>query len=157
MLRWVALSLIWIVVACQDPKLTIQKPAPELAVLNAKGQAIKLEQIRDKPSILVFWSISCVACLAEMPMFSQFAKMHADQVRLVLINTDTNQPNWTQLHQSYGTDIVWLHDQLQTTQARYQVMGTPTFVALNAQGLFVQQHVGIIKAKQLEALWHAAL
>ena len=157
MSRLLVLGFLLVLAACQDPKLTLQQPAPELVALNLAGQATKLENLRGQPALLVFWSSSCGVCLAEMPNFSKLAKTHARQARVVLINTDKKKPDFKKFAESYGTDIVWLHDQLDATQARYKVSGTPTFITLDAKGVLVAQHAGSIKAKQLEALLKAAL
>jgi thiol-disulfide isomerase/thioredoxin len=54
-------------------------PKAELTLKDAKGQKVRLRDLRGKPVVLNFWATWCGPCNAEMPMLVEMEKQYAAQ------------------------------------------------------------------------------
>lgn len=60
------------------------KSAPPLVLHTLNGQQIATSQLRGKVVILTFWATWCTPCRTELPVLSEYAKLHAPQGLQVL-------------------------------------------------------------------------
>jgi len=68
--------------------LIVGHPAPPLVLHTLDGQNLSTEDLRGKVVILNFWATWCVPCREEMPLLSDFAAKHADQVQVLGFSLD---------------------------------------------------------------------
>jgi thiol-disulfide isomerase/thioredoxin len=91
--------------------------------------------------IMSFWSLSCVPCRTEIPILEQFAAMHPEEVKLLLVNLDNKEsrPQIEAYIKEFNMKQTVLLDFYQTTGKAYQVCenntcNVPALYGLNQKG-----------------------
>jgi thiol-disulfide isomerase/thioredoxin len=59
------------------PAYCADAPKADLTLKDARGQKVRLRDLRGKPVVLNFWATYCVPCKAEMPMLVDMEKQYA--------------------------------------------------------------------------------
>ena len=126
---------------CKEEKLAVGAPAPALAAFDLQGKAVYLN----------FWSAGCGGCLAEMDTLEALSKKWGDKVVVVAVNTDPETVRINDLLAKHQITYPVVRDQLNITQERYQVIGTPTSVLIDSEGRVLELHQGMRKPSELEA------
>ena len=72
---------------------------------------------------------------------------------MVGVNTDPEQVDIAPLLAKHGISYPVLRDQLHITQDRYQVIGTPTSIVIDARGRVRDLHQGWRKPEELQAVF----
>jgi thiol-disulfide isomerase/thioredoxin len=77
----------------------INKPLPELALLDMDGKRLPISQLRDHITVVDFWGIWCVSCVAEMPLLNTLAESYAgnSQIRFLLVDPEMNGDDPTKI------------------------------------------------------------
>ena len=73
-----------------DPDLLpVGSLAPTFESVDTDGKPFALaEALKEKPVLLVFWSIFCGTCRDELPILEQEKPKYADKVQFVTVNLD---------------------------------------------------------------------
>ena len=138
---------------CKEEKLARGETAPALAAFDLQGQPAGLERWQGKAIYLNFWSAGCGGCLAEMDTLQALSRRWPDKLVVVGVNTDPQQVDIAPLLAKHGISYPVLRDQLNITQERYQVIGTPTSVLIDAGGRVLERHQGWRKPAELQAVF----
>ncbi|RDT55067.1 TlpA family protein disulfide reductase [Escherichia coli] len=152
-MRWlngVVLLLLVLLSGCKEEKLAQGAPAPALAAFDLHGRDASLDSWKGKGVYLNFWSASCGGCLAEMDTLQTLSKQYGDNVVVVAVNTDPDSVDIRALLAKHQITYPVLRDQLNITQERYQVIGTPTSVMIDRQGRVLDLHQGARKPAELQ-------
>ncbi|MEN0628342.1 TlpA disulfide reductase family protein [Phytobacter ursingii] len=152
-MRWlngVVLLLLVLLSGCKEEKLAQGAPAPALAAFDLHGRDASLDSWKGKGVYLNFWSASCGGCLAEMDTLQTLSKQYGDNVVVVAVNTDPDSVDIRALLAKHQITYPVLRDQLNITQERYQVIGTPTSVMIDRQGRVLELHQGARKPAELQ-------
>ena len=127
---------------CQEEKLVVGQPAPTLAATDPAGEPASLAAWRGKPVFLTFWSAGCGSCIVEMKQLETLARAHDGKVAVVAVNVDAAPPNVQEVRRRHGFSFPLLQDSLGISLERYDVVGTPTSVLIDASGRALSRHVG---------------
>ncbi|GJL38562.1 thioredoxin [Enterobacter hormaechei] len=152
-MRWLngfVLLLLVLLSGCKEEKLAQGAPAPALAAFDLHGKDASLDSWKGKGVYLNFWSASCGGCLAEMDTLQALSKQYGDNVVVVAVNTDPDSVDIRALLAKHQITYPVLRDQLNITQERYQVIGTPTSVMIDRQGRVLDLHQGGRKPAELQ-------
>lgn len=152
-MRWLngfVLLLLVLLSGCKEEKLAQGVPAPALAAFDLHGKDASLDSWKGKGIYLNFWSASCGGCLAEMDTLQALSKQYGDNVVVVAVNTDPDSVDIRALLAKHQITYPVLRDQLNITQERYQVIGTPTSVMIDRQGRVLDLHQGARKPAALQ-------
>ena len=125
-MRWhnvLLLAAAILISGCKEEKLAVGAPAPALAAFDLQGQESGLERWQGKAVYLNFWSV----------------------------NTDPETVRINDLLAKHQITYPVVRDQLNITQERYQVIGTPTSVLIDSEGRVLELHQGMRKPPELEA------
>ena len=153
-MRWhnvLLLAAAILISGCEEEKLAVGPPAPALAAFDLQGQESGLERWQGKAVYLNFWSAGCGGCLAEMDTLAALSKKWGDKVVVVAVNTDPETVRINDLLAKHQITYPVVRDQLNITQERYQVIGTPTSVLIDSEGRVLELHQGMRKPSELEA------
>lgn len=63
----IGLLLVLGLVAYQWWIHVVKPQAPDVTFTLTNGHTLSLQQLRGRPVLVTFWSVSCVICIAEMP------------------------------------------------------------------------------------------
>ena len=139
------------VAATTDPP-KVGKPAPDLELALIDGTKVRLSDLKGKPVWINFWATWCPPCRAENPDIEEVYNEHKDADGLMILapaigegrDTVAGYMERTDLHYPVGTDP--------TTQiaANYRVLGIPTHVFVDREGIIRDMRVGAMSKKTME-------
>lgn len=139
--------------------ITAQVSAFDLKDLSGKSTSIKSLLPLKQWTLVMLWSIDCVACEEQKPMINAFhTDHHLSNARVIGIATDGDQrlgpvidhinkrpttfENYVTLHESF--------EQSFTQETGKRFFGTPTYLLYDPEGQLVGTHAGLIDRAMLE-------
>ncbi|MCE9533174.1 MAG: redoxin domain-containing protein [Planctomycetes bacterium] len=113
--------------------------APPLNLTDAKGNTVKLSDLKGKLVIINFWATTCTHCLAEMPNWRKFQDSIAGKpIEILHICTDADTPKAAQEVLDEGkSGNRALVDGNEVNMARYDVQILPTIWVIDPAGKVV--------------------
>jgi thiol-disulfide isomerase/thioredoxin len=146
-----ALLVASVLVSCSN-RTELDPSVNELTLKTLSGNDITLSDSRG-PTLVNFWSTTCVICIKEMPHLAELYKVLKPKgFQLIAVAMPYDPPN----------EVVELADQLQlpfpvaldingeAVAAFGSVQGTPTSFLLDANGKLVKRYIGAIDLDKLE-------
>jgi thiol-disulfide isomerase/thioredoxin len=113
---------------------------------NINGQKFKLSGIfTDKPTLLVFWSVTCASCIQEIPFITKLHKEYSDKLTVIGIHPPGFPIKRVKMFMKrYKPAIPYLVaiDDKNTLIGKYKVTILPRTVLINKQGKVLYDHVG---------------
>ena len=109
--------------------------APAFEGADIKGGPVSLAQMRGKPVWLMFVATWCTGCRTEMPDVKDAVAAYGDDIQLVVVYT--------------GESVSQVADESQAISASYGVMGVPSHVFIDADGVVHQVQVGLLSSDQM--------
>lgn len=146
-----ALILSTVLSSCSN-HTELDSSVNELTFKTLSGTDIALQDSVG-PTLINFWSTSCVICVKEMPHLADFYEAHKlDGFQLVAVAMPYDPPNAVlELAQQLKLPFpVALDITGQAVAAFGSVKGTPTSFLLDADGNLVKRYVGAIDLKNLD-------
>ena len=153
-MRWhnvLLLAAAILISGCKEEKLAVGAPAPALAVVDLPGQGAGPGPWQGKGGELNFWSGGWGGGPGGMDTPETPSKKWGDKVVVVAVNTDPETVRINDLLAKHQITYPVVRDQLNITQERYQVIGTPTSVLIDSEGRVLELHQGMRKPPELEA------
>jgi peroxiredoxin len=114
--------------------------ASDFSLKTLSDDTVQFSQYRKgRPAILFFWATWCPHCWAALKtLTTQFDDIEASGTALLLINVgESKQAVQAQMNRRQISFNVLL-DQQSRVAEQYQVMGIPTFVLIDQQGVIVK-------------------
>lgn len=143
--RWQYLWLftLLLLAGCKEQQVAApHAPAPDLAVINASGDAVKLSDYAHQPRIVEFWSQTCGACIRMMQDWQKFVQKHPGRVAFIGVNIDSAPVKLADFARKFSLNLNLVRDQLGITKERYRVEITPTAFFIDRQGIIQEVHMG---------------
>jgi thiol-disulfide isomerase/thioredoxin len=113
---------------------------------NMNGQKFKLSgMFTDKPTLLVFWSITCASCIEEIPFIARLHEQHKRELTVIGIHPPGYPLKMVQrFMKRYKPPIPYLVavDDNSTLLQKYKVTVLPKIVLINKHGKVLYEHVG---------------
>lgn len=144
--------------------------APDFALVNDRGEVVRLADLRDTPVVLNAWATWCPFCVDEIPLFDAAHDDLGDAVAFALVNLDEPFDLAREfLRDDVDSDLLALYDPTDEHRAShpdvefantrelltrtYRVRGMPTTFFVDAQGVVQRVKVGpILSRAELESL-----
>ncbi len=127
---------------------------PHWRVLNGPG--IALSDLQGKLVLFNFWASWCPPCIEEMPLLDRFSRQYADQISVIGVVVDLEEPAMMFLEQNniqFPSIIAELHLVDQMLGLFVEADGVlPFTVVFSAAGEIVSSTVGPIAENELRAL-----
>ena len=130
----------------------VGKPAPDFELTMIDGTKVHLSDFRGKPVWINFWASWCPPCRAENPDIESVYNAHKDTDGLVLLapaigegrDSVAGYMQRADLHYPVGADS--------DTQiaANYRVIGIPTHIFVDRDGIVREIRVGAMSKKTME-------
>jgi thiol-disulfide isomerase/thioredoxin len=140
-----------IMVSCSN-HTELDASVSELTFKTLSGTDVMLSDSRG-PTLVNFWSTSCVICIKEMPHLAEFYKTHnPDGLQIIAVAMPYDPPNEV-LELAGHLKLpfpVALDIKGEATKAFGSIKGTPTSFLLDADGKLVKRYIGAIDLKKLE-------
>ncbi|HWQ27745.1 MAG TPA: TlpA disulfide reductase family protein [Dehalococcoidia bacterium] len=132
----------------------VGRPAPDFELTLLDGTKVRLSDYRGRPVWINFWASWCPPCRAENPDIQEVYEAHRDEHGLVLLAPAIGERRGdvegymerADLHYPVGLDT--------DTQiaANYRVLGIPTHVFVDADGIVREIRVGAMSKKTMEKM-----
>ncbi len=139
--------------ASNSPAPQVGHPAPDFTLKSTSGRVVSLGSLRGHVVVLNFWASWCHPCRTEMPMLgSWYRKLHAKGLDIVGVNNQDPLTDARAFAQSVRTPYTILLDSNGSIAARYDVLGLPTTVLVDANGVVRNVKPGILDASYLRTV-----
>ena len=135
-----------------EPK--IGKPAPDFTLTMTDGSKVQLSSFIGKPVWINFWASWCPPCRAENPDIQDVYNEHHESDGLVFlapalgegVDSVTSYMDRADLHYPVGVDS--------DTQiaANYRVLGIPTHIFVDRDGIIRDMRIGAMSKKTMEKM-----
>lgn len=110
--------------------------APDFQLARQDGSQVSPKDLRGQPAVLIFWTAWCPTCKEEAPHFNALAAQYESRgVRVVGINIQDSPARLAGGVRDFGIKYPVASDADATVARRYKVVGTPTIVFLDKQGV----------------------
>ena len=123
--------------------------APAFEGADIKGGPVSLAQMRGKPVRLMFVATWCTGCRTEMPDVKDAVAAYGDDIQLVVVYTGESVSTVRSYADRVGNDFTQVADESQAISASYGVMGVPSHVFIDADGVVHQVQVGLLSSDQM--------
>lgn len=129
--------------------------APDFTVQDSSDGVWSLSDFRGKPVVLNFWSSTCPPCMAEMPLFQKYWEEYGDQVEFMIVNltdgyNDTFASAIEVVTENNYTFPVYF-DIASEGAVAYSIRSIPMTFFIDANGVIVSEHLGMLTEETLEA------
>ncbi|MDM8528814.1 redoxin domain-containing protein [Anaerolineales bacterium HSG24] len=117
--------------------------APDFTLPTLNGETITLSAGRGKPTLINFWASWCPPCRQELPALQAAYETYGDKINFIAVDVKEDQATVSGFAQQLGlTFPIVLDSSGSVSNLDYRVLGLPTTVFLDANGVIVQRHVG---------------
>lgn len=142
--------------AAEPEVLPLGSPAPLFESVDTEGNAFSLaEALRDRPVVLVFWSLFCSSCREELPILEQEQPKYRDKVQFVTVNLDEAPRAKTVkgFAKQQGFTMRMLLNKVEgrefNVDTAYKVRATPAIYIVNRDGTLAYGHYGTLGPEEL--------
>jgi peroxiredoxin len=127
-------------------------PAPELTLLDTKGNSHSLADYRGQVVLVNLWATWCPPCKEEMPALQAFYNKYRDQGFVVIaVNDGDPAADVLQFVKDYRlTFPVWLDPTYYATEQAFRTLNLPSSFVIDRSGNIQLQWVGGVTLKSLE-------
>ena len=128
------------------------RSAPNFELANLAGQPVTLADFKGKPVILNFWATWCPPCREEFPDLQAVAEAYGDDLTVIGINhTSGDTPDLVpDFVAEYGISFPILLDELGLVVELYGVVGLPTTIFIDRQGIINEIITGPVNKAFIE-------
>ena len=126
--------------------------APGFSLFDLNDQVVRLEDQKGKVVLLNFWATWCGPCQIEMPLFEEKYSAHRDEGFTVLaVDFDEPVDQVRAFRDDLDLSFPILLDPGGQVQRSYNILGYPSTVFIDREGLIHKIHVGIMTEEQLSS------
>lgn len=115
---------------------TVGKLAPEFELAKLDGTLVSFEDLQGEPAVIVFWTAWCPSCKEEAPEINKLAANFGGKgVRVLGVNIGEGEARVREGIKDFGIEYDVVRDTDAKVAKRYGVVGTPTIVFLDRDGI----------------------
>jgi thiol-disulfide isomerase/thioredoxin len=128
-------------------------PAPDFELKTLEGDTLRLSDFKGQPVLVNFWATWCGPCRAEFP---DFQEAHVDNAgKLVIIGVNSTSADQRELVDDFvaemGATFPIVLDETGETVELYRVLGLPTSVFIDRNGIVNELFTGPINKAYIES------
>lgn len=132
-----------------------QNLAAVFTVYGDDGTAVRLGDMRGKPTVVNFFASWCGPCQMEMPHFDEAYKAYGEEINFMMVNlcafgNDTKEKAKAMVENG-GWSFPVYFDTEGDAALKYNVRSMPTTIFVSADGELMQTRIGMMSAAQLES------
>jgi cytochrome c biogenesis protein CcmG/thiol:disulfide interchange protein DsbE len=130
--------------------------APDFVLADMEGRSLKLSDLRGKKVLINFWATWCQPCHDEMPELVQKYEEYKDKIAFYGINlTNMEGGNLSEMRnflQQYHVSYPVLLDKEGRVANQYKIIGIPTTLTIDANGIIVDRFTGSLTETNMEGM-----
>jgi thiol-disulfide isomerase/thioredoxin len=119
------------------------KQAPALVGSALTGETVRLEDMRGKPTVVVFWASWCGPCKKEAPQVVKVAQTYGDRVNILGVNAGEDLGTARRTAKAWGMSWPVVSDGDGSLRKRYAVRGVPLVLILDRAGVVRHRNNGV--------------
>ncbi|MBL8056756.1 MAG: redoxin domain-containing protein [Anaerolineales bacterium] len=117
--------------------------APDFELTTTSGEKVRLSDLRGRPVAVNFWATWCPACRQELPALqAAFLEYEARGAAVLAVDLREDAAAVTAYAAEFGLGFPLLLDADGAVANEYRVVGIPTTVFVDADGVVRARHVG---------------
>jgi len=129
----------------------IDDPAPAFTLVEYdSGEEVSLEDLKEQPLIINFFSAACATCREELPEIAEFYRAHREEVELFAIDTGDSTAMIKDFVEREGPEFPLLIDETGEVAASYGITGVPETVFIDPEGIVRYWIIGAASPAELE-------
>ena len=130
---------------------------PKFELKDENGKVITRDDLKGKPSVLIFWSLHCHSCKKELPIMNKFYKQYKDKVNFYAIVIDTSDPKKVkEKKKDWGFDIPVLLNG-RDIMYKYRIFGVPITYFVNKDLTVYKITAGKVSEEKLNKIFEKFL
>jgi peroxiredoxin len=139
-------------VVSSEPAPLAGHPAPDFELKTLEGGTLRLSDFKGRPVIVNFWATWCPPCRAEFPDFQKVSVEQGNTVVIIGVNhTSGDSPQLVPgFVEEFGITFPIVLDESGDTVKTYRVVGLPTTVFIDSNGIIKEVFTGPINKAYLE-------
>lgn len=142
-LRSLVLALAFVAISSGWIRAAQTKSAPDVALQNADGTALRLSAYNGKVLLVDFWASWCVSCKKSFPALETiYGDYHARGLEVVAVNLDEKRRDADAFLDRYPHHLTVLFDPTALSAVKFGVKGMPTSFLIDKAGTIRFTHVG---------------
>jgi cytochrome c biogenesis protein CcmG/thiol:disulfide interchange protein DsbE len=133
------------------PVARIGDPAPNFALTDINGNALRLADLRGRPVIVNFWASWCGPCVDEFPLLLSASAAHRSSDLVVVGIVFRDRPEAARAFMSrMGAGWPTAMDPGDAVATRFGIIGPPDTFFIDRNGVIVGRQIGQLGAGDLE-------
>ena len=129
----------------------VGQQAPDFALNNLQGEAVKLSQFRGQPVVLTFMRPTCRPCHTSATEFQAAYAAYKEQGLVVLaVNQGDSQTEIRQFVEQHQLDYPVVLDPDSATGELYNLLNTPTTYFVGPEGIIRDMVLGVVYRPWIE-------
>ncbi len=128
------------------------QPAPRWTLNTLDGKPVNLSDMQGKPALINFWASWCPPCIEETPALIQAydeLKGEGRSMEFIGIGTNDKVDNLKKFATNNDVSYVLVADPDGKVSDAYGVLGMPTTVFIDSNGIVRKIHNGAIRKEQV--------
>ncbi len=136
-----------------EPAPVAGHPAPDFELKTLNGDTLHLSDFKGTPVLVNFWATWCGPCRAEFPDFQKTFVDNADNLVIIAVNnTVADQVDLVDdFVAEMGATFPVVLDETGETVETYRVLGLPTSVFIDREGIVNEVFTGPINQAYIES------
>ena len=124
--------------------------APDFTLKTFSGQTVNLKELRGKRVLINFWASWCPPCLRETPdLKAAYNELREENVAFIGIGTQDDTDKLKKFSDDNSLPYTIVEDPKGTVGDRYSVLGLPTTILVDSQGIVRKVFTGPITKDQV--------
>ncbi len=142
----------------KDEQVSLDENVWQWTLADDRGNTLRLGDLRGKPVLINFWSVTCPPCVAELPSLAGLYKDYGQKVHFLFVSLDS--PGRAQeFLQQRGLDIP-VYFRASGTPGVFRTNVIPTTIIIDAGGVMRVKKTGALdwnssRVKRLLDQWGA--
>ncbi len=136
--------LVLVLFGCQRGGTLVGAPAPEFALTDLQGRAVRLANLKGRVVFLNVWATWCEPCRAEMPaMQALYDRLRGPDFEMLAVSADQDgREGVARFVSDFGLTFPVLPDPELQVASRYRVTGYPETFVIDRNGRVVAHQIG---------------
>ncbi|WP_457621083.1 TlpA family protein disulfide reductase [Persephonella sp.] len=132
--------------------ISYSKTAPDFSVKDENGKVVTKDDLKGKPTFLIFWGVLCHSCREEMPILNRLYKKYGKDINFFAVVLGTKDiERIKQVKKEWKFDIPVLIGN-GDMMYNYKIIGTPMIVVLDRETGIYKRLIGPQSEEKLEKI-----